>query len=546
MATRKEFETETLRKENKLLSPLKSIVETAFYGNNVHKVKTLAEAYEMAHDAPTTIILDQGVKHTEELGLPDDAKVLVDNGSSIVGRTARARRIYGKNPDEDKKLTKIAMDAVFEGSYFQFVSGSVVVGLDEEFMVRAHLMLPEEYISNLYSWLVNFQILDNQYLERYKTSKEYEENDIYIYADPSWTHKDFPDGLAYFDTNHNAAIILGLQYFGELKKGTLTLAWGTAARQGYVVSHGGLKDYKKADGSHHVASFYGLSGSGKSTLTHAKHDGKYDITVLHDDAFIIDQADGQTIALEPSYFDKTNDYPTGHRELDYSVTVQNVGVTLDDNGHKVLLTEDIRNANGRTVKSRFSTPNRVDKVTDPINSIYWIMKDETLPPIVRIKDPTLASAMGCTLVTTRSSAENVKNVGEVVVSPYANPFRVYPLVDDYTAFKALFDKGVECYIINTGKFMGKDIPPAVTLGSIEGNVDGTAEYQSFGSIDSLEYVAIEGYDVPFGDADYTKRFKENMETRIHHLTTTLAKEEAPHDLPAEITESIQKVIDQVQ
>ncbi len=546
MATRKEFEAETLRKENKLLSPLKSIVETAFYGNNVHKVKTLAEAYEMAHDAPTTIILDQGVKHTEELGLPDDAKVLVDNGSSIVGRTARARRIYGKNPDEDKKLTKIAMDAVFEGSYFQFVSGSAVVGLDEEFMVRAHLMLPEEYISNLYSWLVNFQILDNQYLERYKTSKEYEENDIYIYADPSWTHKDFPDGLAYFDTNHNVAIILGLQYFGELKKGTLTLAWGTAARQGYVVSHGGLKDYKKADGSHHVASFYGLSGSGKSTLTHAKHDGKYDITVLHDDAFIIDQADGQTIALEPSYFDKTNDYPTGHRELDYSVTVQNVGVTLDDNGHKVLLTEDIRNANGRTVKSRFSTPNRVDKVTDPINSIYWIMKDETLPPIVRIKDPTLASAMGCTLVTTRSSAENVKNVGEVVVSPYANPFRVYPLVDDYTAFKALFDKGVECYIINTGKFMGKDIPPAVTLGSIEGNVDGTAEYQSFGSIDSLEYVAIEGYDVPFGDADYTKRFKENMETRIHHLTTTLAKEEAPHDLPAEITESIQKVIDQVQ
>ena len=546
MATRKEFKAETLRKENKLLSPLKSIVETAFYGNNVHKVKTLAEAYEMAHDAPTTIILDQGVKHTEELGLPDDAKVLVDNGSSIVGRTARARRIYGKNPDEDKKLTKIAMDAVFEGSYFQFVSGSAVVGLDEEFMVRAHLMLPEEYISNLYSWLVNFQILDNQYLERYKTSKEYEENDIYIYADPSWTHKDFSDGLAYFDTNHNVAIILGLQYFGELKKGTLTLAWGTAARQGYVVSHGGLKDYKKADGSHHVASFYGLSGSGKSTLTHAKHDGKYDITVLHDDAFIIDQADGQTIALEPSYFDKTNDYPTGHRELDYSVTVQNVGVTLDDNGHKVLLTEDIRNANGRTVKSRFSTPNRVDKVTDPINSIYWIMKDETLPPIVRIKDPTLASAMGCTLVTTRSSAENVKNVGEVVVSPYANPFRVYPLVDDYTAFKALFDKGVECYIINTGKFMGKDIPPAVTLGSIEGNVDGTAEYQSFGSIDSLEYVAIEGYDVPFGDADYTKRFKENMETRIHHLTTTLAKEEAPHDLPAEITESIQKVIDQVQ
>ena len=94
--------------------------------------------------------------------------------------------------------------------------------------------------------------------------------------------------------------------------------------------------------------------------------------------------------------------------------------------------------------------------------------------------------------------------------------------------------------------MGKDIPQAVTLGSIEGNVDGTAEYQQFGPIDGLEYVAIEGYEVPFDDADYQKKFKDNMETRIHHLNTTLAKEEAPHDLPAEITNSIQKVIDQVK
>lgn len=546
MATRNEFKAETLRAENKLLSPLKSIVETAFYGNNVYQVTTLAEAYEMAYDAPTTIILDQVVENAMELGLPEDAKVLVDNGSSIVGRTARARKIYGKDSDEDKRLMKIAMDAVYEGGYYPFITGDAIVGLDEEFMVRAHLMVPEEFSNNLFSWLVNFQMLDEEYLERYKQSKEYEENDIYIYADPTWTHKDFPDGLAYFDTNHNVAIILGLQYFGELKKGTLTLAWGTAARQGYVASHGGLKDYKKADGEHHVASFYGLSGSGKSTLTHAQHDGKYDITVLHDDAFIINQTDGSTIALEPSYFDKTNDYPTGHRELDYSITVQNVGVTLDADGKKVLLTEDIRNGNGRTVKSRFSTPNRIDKVDAPINSIYWIMKDETLPPIVRIKDSTLASSMGCTLVTTRSSAENVKNIGEVVVSPYANPFRVYPLVDDYKAFKALFDKDVECYIINTGKFMGKDIPPAVTLGSIEGNVDGTAEYKPFGSIDGLEYVSVEGYDVPFDDTDYKKKFVDNMKTRIHHLTTTLAKEEAPHDLPPEITDSIQNVIDQVK
>lgn len=118
-------------------------------------------------------------------------------------------------------------------------------------------------------------------------------------------------------------------------------------------------------------------------MIHVKHNGKYDIKVLLDDAFIISEKDGSSIALEPSYFDKTNDYPTGHPEQDFFVTVQNCGVTLDDNGRKKLMTEDIRNGNGRTVKSRFATPNRVDHIEEPINAIFWIMKDDSLPPLIK-------------------------------------------------------------------------------------------------------------------------------------------------------------------
>src|SRR5699024_2581833 len=338
------------------------------------------------------------------------------------------------------------------------------------------------------------------------------------------------------------AIILGLQYFGELKKGTLTQGWGTAARQGYVSCHGGLKKFSKENDESHVTAFFGLSGSGKSTLTHSKHNGKYDVTVLHDDAFIIDQETGTSIALEPSYFDKTSDYPTGDPEQDYFVTVQNVGVTLNEKNERVLVTEDIRNGNGRTVKSRYSTPNRVDMIEDPINAIYWIMKDETLPPIVRVKDPTTAAAMGATLVTKRSSAENVENVGEVVVEPYANPFRVYPLVDDYNAFKKLFENGVDCYIINTGSFNGKDIPPHVTLESIENNVENKEGFVAFDNVESFEYLPIDGYDIPFEDSEFRERLIKNMGTRIEHLKTTLAEEEAPNDLPDEIAESIQTIV----
>ena len=54
------------------------------------------------------------------------------------------------------------------------------------------------------------------------------------------------------------------------------------------------KTFHFKDKQDKVFAFYGLSGSGKSTLTHAKHAGKFDdITILHDDAFIIDRKNGE-------------------------------------------------------------------------------------------------------------------------------------------------------------------------------------------------------------------------------------------------------------
>ena len=37
------------------------------------------------------------------------------------------------------------------------------------------------------------------------------------------------------------------------------------------------------------------------------------------------------------------------------------------------------------------------------------MKDDTLPPLVKITDPLLASVFGCTLATKRSNAENTND-----------------------------------------------------------------------------------------------------------------------------------------
>mgnify|MGYP000932771490 FL=1 len=519
MVTRRKFSPQEIRKDSSYFSPLKTIVETTFYENQVQAIKTVEEAYQLASVAAGTVVLDMPVIHTKELGLPSYARVLLTNSGAVVGRTAKARRIYGRDRQEDEYLLFLVRSAVYQAHQRTFYKADAVVGLDEDFMVCAHLMVPQEEVNNLYSWLLNFQILDEEFKNRLRASKKYEENDIFVFFDPKWTHPDYPEGLVYFDTNHNCAVILGLNYFGELKKATLTLAWGTAARNGYVACHGGLKIFKQnTDKEDYVASFFGLSGSGKSTLTHAKHDHKYDIKVLHDDAFIISVKDGSSIALEPSYFDKTNDYPTGHSEQDFFVTVQNCGVTLDENGRKKLVTEDIRNGNGRTVKSRFATPNRVDRIDEPINTIFWIMKDDSLPPLVKINDPLMASTMGCTLMTKRSNAENVTGLHEdLVIEPYANPFRVYPLVEDYRKFRHLFESGVACYIINTGFYMGKGIPKEVSLDIIEQIVDGRAKFKPFGPLEGFEYLDYKGYAVPNFDEKYRQLIRERMQVRLNFL-----------------------------
>lgn len=541
MATVEKFPTSAIRKSNPHFSRLKSTVETAFYSNNVTLVSTMEDAYNRSLESPNTIVLDAEVKHAEELGLPAGAKQLLTQDGRVFGRTAKARRNYGDNPEEDEKLLGIVRDAIFQGSHEPFLRSSAYVGLAEDFMVKAHITMPATQSNNLYSWLMNFQITNPVYDELYAKSKKHPENDLYIFFYPEFKHPDYPMGLSYFDSDHNVVAILGMNYFGEIKKGTLTLAWGTAARNGYVACHGGLKIFR-TESDAHVASFFGLSGSGKSTLTHAKHDGRYDIQVLHDDAFIVSIADGSSIALEPSYFDKTNDYPAGHPEQDYFVTLQNVGVTLDENGKKALVTEDIRNGNGRTVKSRYSTANRVDQITDPIDAIYWIMKDDSLPPIVKITDPLLASAFGATLATKRSTAENTTDDRDaLVIEPYANPFRVYPLVEDYEKFKALFEKGVECYIINTGEFLGKKVTPRDTLGVIEGNVNRSAVFKPFGPLEHFEFVEIDGFDVPFDDDVYLDYLKGRMQGRLDFIANFNAQH-TQNLLPNEIIEAFQKIV----
>ncbi len=391
--------------------------------------------------------------------------------------------------------------------------------------------------------------MSDEYVKMYKNSKPIEgEGDIHIFSDPQWSHPDHPMGLTFFDTNHNCASLLGMRYFGEHKKGTLTIAWAVANRHGYASCHGGQKRYNLEGGKSYVAGVFGLSGSGKSTITHAAHGGKYNITVLHDDAFIISSEDGSSIALEPAYFDKTQDYPLTSPDNKFLVTAQNCGVTMDEDGNKVLVTEDIRNGNGRAVKSKLWSPNRVDKIEEPINAIFWIMKDPTIPPIVKLSGASLASVMGATLATKRSSAERLApgvDPNALVVEPYANPFRTYPLANDYEKFKALVAKNnVACYIINTGDFMGKKVKPADTLGIIETLVEGKESFKQWGPFTDIEIMEWEGFVPDLSDAEYVAQLKARMLDRLNFVKSMDTEKGGFDKLPEDAAAAIQSIVDQ--
>ncbi|MEC9484452.1 MAG: phosphoenolpyruvate carboxykinase (ATP) [Candidatus Izemoplasma sp.] len=523
-----------------LFSKIRTTIETAFYRNNVKRITSINEAYDLAKNAPGTIVTDLPIYRASDLGLQNDAKVLIFNDGIITGRQAHVRRLINRSNRE--KYSDVLKNAIFNSRKKTMYHATAYIGLHEDFMVKAHLLIPEGYENTLYSWMLNFQYENPMTEKMYQNSKKMDEGDIFLYSDPDEFIDKFPTGLSLFDHTNNCGALLGLRYFGEHKKATLTMGWSVASRNGYTACHGGQKRFNLDNDKTYIAGVFGLSGSGKSTITHSRHNGKFDITVLHDDAFIISNEDGSSISMEPSYFDKVQDYPTNSPDNKYLLTMQNVGATHDENHRIVPITEDIRNNNGRALKSKYWTMERAYKFDNKVDAIFWIMKDDSLPPILKINSSILASTLGATLATKRSTAEEGVDASKLVIEPYANPFRLYPLRNDYLKFKDLFEnRDVTCYVINTGSFLNKNITPKITLGIIDNIVMDNTQFKPFSNLNAIEYASIEDYEPDFSSEKYINLFKERMQSRIDFIEHLYNQD----ILPDEAKQSIQEIINQL-
>jgi len=514
-------------------SPWRAIIETAMYANSVRRTD-MAELYKLALAQPEVICTDQPMYEPGQFGLPKTAKVLVSNDGSVVGRTARARLLVRNfTKDQSDKYQAILREAVYQFNKKPGLHLEGVVGLSPDFMVKAHLISPQADAKNMLDWGMNFAPFMKPWSDTYKKSRKLDEPDIIAFADPDWTHPEFPHGCVIIDEVNNCIAILGLRYFGERKKGTLTLAWTMGVRHNMVACHGGIKKI----GNNRPVAVFGLSGSGKSSITNSlDHEGTLKasekVTVIHDDAFLIDLDNDVSVALEPSLFDKTDATKFDDPILKYFYSAQNVAVTGMPDGSKLMVSEDVRNSNGRCIKSRDMF--RHAESCERPNILIWLQKDTSLPPISKVHGCSLSVAMGASLSTLRAKGvENVdaRELEKLVIEPFANPFRVHPLLKDCEQFWKLFKMGCDCYIMNTHAFglpeSLANIPKELSLSIVTELVRGNIEWREWRTFHGL-HIPKNGAEL-FG-ADYDRKYKpgrsieylnflrDRMQDRINFLS----------------------------
>ncbi|PKN80213.1 MAG: phosphoenolpyruvate carboxykinase [Candidatus Cloacimonetes bacterium HGW-Cloacimonetes-1] len=453
----------------KEMSPIRAIAVTLMNNHNVRTV-TLAEAYEMAKNQPGVTVTDLPIypEYAKRHNLPAGAKVLNDCHGNIIGRTAKAVRYYNRqNSSFKNKLEGDFREAVWQMQHHPLIKAEAVLGMDPDMMIKATFITTESDVVNLFNWLLNFCPME-QKQEEYAKSKKIPIQDIILIAFNEWTCNDpyynnvGAPQLSLVDEKHNVIVNLGMRYFGERKKGTLTMAWTSGIRIGMAACHGGIKevDFSTCKDSrfHHLGkrsmAFFGLSGTGKSSHTN-NHDNAgtlpegFSKVVLHDDAFQIDLENHLCRAWEPTLFDKTDSRPLGHPDWNYTLSLMN-HMVMDVDGKRMPLGQDLRNSNGRALLDRDLLGDWVNRCAFP-KALVWLMKDSVMPPVIKINDKYLAIAMGAALMTQRNRAENVKEeeLNKLVFEPFANPFRVYELYRDVESFLSVAESGADIYCFNS-------------------------------------------------------------------------------------------------
>lgn len=508
-----------------LASPLRLTALLAFARNN-RRIDESQTLYDMALGQENVVPLTREMKHPETYGFKNGTQQIIWNHRNPVGRTALARQFWHEADVEGKKkLSTIAREAVLRLQETGSIATTAYAGLDEEFCVGLQFIGNKNYPVAALSLQLNFQgFFTEKHRKFYASSRPIEQPDLLMVYDPDWRHSEFESGLVIIDRDSKTIFVLGLPYFGEIKKGFLTLIWHTAITERIPGTQ--IRRFLPFHGSIFVLNgktviIIALSGSGKSSLSRKAE------SIAHDDAFVVSMVTGKAIVLEPTFFNKTDGDKIGDKTTERGLIFYNMGIVEVD-GKTDVVPGDRLVANGRVIQER---PANAVRGYERVDIVSLVMKDDTLPPISLINNPALFVAFGASLMTKRTLAEALKRVEDqytLVIEPFAQPFRSWRLNTECRMFQLFLELfNPLTVVMNTGDFMGTDITLELSRDVILPNL--TADQLEFKSwriipgkmVSLIKKGALKGYgrfSPKKNDKDYVERFVGRMQNRIDYLT----------------------------
>ncbi|MBS3056549.1 MAG: phosphoenolpyruvate carboxykinase [Candidatus Aenigmarchaeota archaeon] len=263
------------------------------------------------------------------------------------------------------------------------------------------------------------------------------------------------------------SIILGSDYFGEVKKGFLRLAMYNAKKNDMLGLHAGIKTANVRVGNNvkkYVLVFFGNSGTGKTTHSchnHYLHENGESIGVVQDDVIFLDK-NGSTLGTETGFYIKTEGLNLQTQPLLYKAALKSHAIfenVLVKRNSAVDFENDILTGNGRSVIRR----DDLELISDSINTesldkidsmfIFFITRRHTILPIASKLTPEQGAAAFMLGESIETSAGDPRKAGESIRIVGTNPFIIGDPVQEgnwfYDFLKANEEK-VQCYILNTG------------------------------------------------------------------------------------------------
>ncbi|NYT11474.1 MAG: phosphoenolpyruvate carboxykinase (GTP) [Methanomassiliicoccales archaeon] len=283
---------------------------------------------------------------------------------------------------------------------------------------------------------------------------------------PEWQEKDrqilvFPD--------ERLTLVLGSDYYGEVKKGFLRMAMWEAKKRGMLGLHAGSKMIRAMgrDGKLRRIGMiiFGLTATGKTTHSCHNHDldGEGEgVEIVQDDVVFLHK-DGSALGSERGYFIKTDGLTLDDQPLLYHAASQKDALfenVLVDYQGKVYFQDETLTGNGRGIIQRRDLG---DSMSPKINLpslkemdkliVAFITRRNTVLPIATRLTPAQAAGAFMLGESIESTGGDPKRAGDSVRVVGTNPFIIG---DESTEGNWFYDflmetkEKVECYQLNTG------------------------------------------------------------------------------------------------